>query len=83
MKRTDFKRLKEGSRGFSGADGSGGVLARQDTCGERATDTTSTYLGPPKNLVEKGLKNVQSRRLAGEKKGEEVRIQIKGTRVEG
>ncbi len=40
-------------------------------------------LGPPKNLVGKRRKRVQSRRLAGNKKGEEVRVQNKGTWVEG
>ena len=83
VKRTDFDRLREGSREVRGGDGSGGILGRQDTCQEQETNMKSTFLGPSQNFVEKRRKNVQSRRLARKKKGEEVRIQIKGGSGEG
>ena len=59
------------------------MLGRQDTCEEQEDSMKSTFLGNSPNLVQKRRKNVQSRRLPREKKGEEVRIQIKGGSVEG
>ncbi len=82
-KRTEFDRYREESRGVSGADGSGGILGRQQTCEQQETNTESTFLGISQNLVKKRRKIVQSRRLAGTKKGEEIRKQIKGGSVEG
>jgi hypothetical protein len=83
VKRTDFDRLREKSREVRGADGSGGILGRQDTCQEQETNMKSTFLGPSQNFVEKRRKSVKSRRLARKKKGEEVRVQMKGGSGEG
>ena len=83
VKRTDFDRLREKSREVRGEDGSGGILGRQDTCQEQETNMKSTFLGPSQNFVEKRRKSAKSRRLARKKKGEEVRVQMKGGSGEG
>ena len=77
-KRTEFDRFREESRGVSGPDGSGGILGRQQTCEQLETNTESTFLGFSQSLVKKRRKIVQSRRLAGTKKGEAIRKQFKG-----
>ncbi len=82
-KRTEFDRFREESRRVSGADGSGGILGRQQTCEHQETNTESTFLGISQNLVKKRRKIVQSRTLTGPKKGDEIRKQITGGGVEG
>ena len=83
VKRTEFEKLREGNRGVSGGDGSGGILGKQETCKQQETNLKSTFLNLSQNLVKKRRKIVQSRRLARKKKGEEIRIQIKGGSGEG
>jgi hypothetical protein len=58
-------------------------LGRLQTCEQQETNTESTFFGISQSLVKKRQKIVQSRKLAGTKKGEEIRKQIKGGSVGG
>jgi hypothetical protein len=77
-KKTEFERLREGSRGVRGADGSGWILGKQETCEQQDTNMKSTFLGLFQNLVKKRQKIVQSRRLARKKNEKRLGYKSRG-----
>ena len=83
MKRRHFSGGREQRREVSGVGGLVGILGRQDTWRVGEGRRKRTFLGPRQKRAKKWQKNVQSRRLAVNKKVEEVREQNRCRGVEG